>query len=212
MILKQNILLEDGKMINIGILDLQGSVDEHVKALLNLKDINIIRVKYLDDIKNIQGLIIPGGESTTLGKLLRDFNLLEPIKNKILRGMPVWGTCAGLILLAKKIENSNSNYISTMGINVKRNAYGTQLDSFVTEDIIKGISNKPIKMVFIRAPYILDVHDNVTTLKTVNNKIIAARQDNMLVTSFHPELTNDTSVHKYFIDMVGNSIQKNRSN
>lgn len=189
-------------MINIGILDLQGSVIEHEKMLSYFKNINIIRVKYIEDIKRINGLIIPGGESTTLGKLLTDFKLLKPIREKIEKGMAVWGTCAGLILLAKKIENKDSDYISTMDINVKRNAYGSQLDSFITEDIIKDISIKPIKMVFIRAPYIIDTHNNVTILKTIDNNIVAARQDNMLVTSFHPELTDDISIHKYFVNMV----------
>lgn len=188
--------------MNIGILDIQGSVIEHQKILAQFSDINIIKVKYLHQLDTIDGLIIPGGESTAIGKSIRDFQLLEPLKNRINNGLPTWGTCAGLIILAKYVNNKENVHLSVMDINVKRNAYGSQLNSFITSDYINEISNKPIKMVFIRAPYIINSSSDVKILKKIDNKIIAAKQNNILVTAFHPELTSDLSVHKYFISMV----------
>lgn len=191
--------------MNIGILDLQGSVIEHQKILAQFSDVNIIKVKYLHQLDIIDGLIIPGGESTAIGKSIRDFQLLKSLKNKINNGLPTWGTCAGLIILAKYVNDKENVHLSVMDINVRRNAYGSQLNSFITSDYIDEISDKPIKMVFIRAPYIINSSSDVKILKKIDNKIIAAKQNNMLVTAFHPELTSDLSVHKYFISMVKKS-------
>lgn len=192
------------KTITVGVLDLQGSVQEHL-ALINKVEldgyvIEGMRVKYHEDLFKIDGLIIPGGESTTLGKLLNSFSLTQPLRQKITNGLPVWGTCAGLILLAKTIEGRESTHLSVMDIDVKRNAYGSQLDSFCISETIDQISETPIPLIFIRAPYINSIQKNVNILKRIDGNIVAAYQDNMLVTSFHPELTEDITMHKYFVE------------
>ena len=152
-----------------------------------------------EKIKDIDALILPGGESTVMGKLLCELELMESLREKIQSGMPVFGTCAGLILLAKEIEGENP-YLGTMNIRVKRNAYGRQLGSFHTEDVLKGIGAIP--MTFIRAPYIEDVLVGAEALAEVDGKIVAARQGKQLVTAFHPELDEDTRVHEYFLSMI----------
>ena len=191
--------------MKIGVLSLQGGVIEHITAIISLGH-EAIEVKTLEDLKSINALIIPGGESTTIGKLLKITGLLNPLREMIQNGLPVWGTCAGMILLAKNIENEDTAHLGVMDITVKRNAYGTQLDSFTTKIIIKEISKLPIELVFIRAPYIESVGKNVEILSTVDGNIVAAQEDNMLVTSFHPELTEDLRLHKYFINIVSKSI------
>ncbi|NFF69165.1 pyridoxal 5'-phosphate synthase glutaminase subunit PdxT [Clostridium sporogenes] len=187
-------------MIKVGVLDLQGSVAEHMKILEKIENVEPVRVKYKEDLDDIQGIILPGGESTTLGKLLKDFHIYDTLKEKIEKGLPVWGTCAGMILLAKDIEGQEEAYFKAIDIKVKRNAYGSQLNSFFIEEMLEDIDREPIELVFIRAPYITTVGSNVTILKKVNGNIVAAKEKNVLVTSFHPELTEDTRFHKYFID------------
>lgn len=187
-------------MLKVGVLDLQGSVIEHVNILNKIANVKPIRVKYKEDLENIDGLIIPGGESTTLGKLLKSFDLYSLLKTKIQEGLPIWGTCAGMILLAKSIEGEEDAHLKVMDIRVKRNAYGSQLDSFLLEDIIPEVSSEPIPLVFIRAPYITSVGNEVKILKKIDGKIVAARENNMLATSFHPELTENKIFHQYFID------------
>ncbi len=186
---------------HIGILGMQGAIAEHLNKLTQIPNVTASIVKTRKDLDEIDGLIIPGGESTAMGKLLNYFSLTEPLKNKIEEGLPVWGTCAGLILLAKKIENQNTTYLATMDITVRRNAYGSQLDSFSTDLIIPAVDDKPLPLVFIRAPYIVKADSNVTVLAKLDNHIIAAREQNILVSSFHPELTDDLSFHKYFVSM-----------
>ncbi|MDU1321293.1 MAG: pyridoxal 5'-phosphate synthase glutaminase subunit PdxT [Clostridium botulinum] len=186
--------------MKVGVLDLQGSVAEHMKILEKTENVEPVRVKYKEDLDNIQGIILPGGESTTLGKLLKDFNIYDTLKEKIEKGLPVWGTCAGMILLAKDIQGQEESYFKVIDIKVKRNAYGSQLNSFSIEEILEDIDKEPIELVFIRAPYITNVGSNVTILKRVRKNIVAAKEKNVLVTSFHPELTEDTRFHKYFID------------
>lgn len=187
-------------MIKVGVLDLQGSVAEHMKILEKIENVEPVRVKYKEDLDNIQGIILPGGESTTLGKLLKDFNIYDTLKEKIEKGLPVWGTCAGMILLAKDIQGQKESYFKVIDIKVKRNAYGSQLNSFSIEEMLEDIDKEPVELVFIRAPYITTVGSNVTILKRVRKNIVAAKEKNVLVTSFHPELTEDTRFHKYFID------------
>ena len=173
--------------------------------MLKKLGVESFEIRKKDDLDNavnnnsIDGLIIPGGESTVIGKLLCDLDLLNDIKNLILNGLPVFGTCAGLILLAKEIENDNRSYLGVMDIKVRRNAYGRQLGSFFTESEFKGIGVIP--MTFIRAPYISNVGENVEILSTVDRNIVAARENNILVTSYHPELNTDLKVHKFFIEM-----------
>ena len=191
--------------MKIGILALQGAFLEHQKILNDLNVENIL-VKTAEDLENIDGIILPGGESTAIGKLLRDFNILEPLKNKIKNGFPVFGTCSGMILLAKKITDSDISHLGTMDIEVKRNAYGRQLGSFETFETFKGIDKK-IKMVFIRAPYVNNFEKNVEVLATVNSHIVAVKEKNMLAISFHPELTEDASIHKYFLNIVKKAVK-----
>lgn len=187
----------------IGILCMQGAIAEHQEILLQIPHTKTRIVKTAKDLDCIDGLILPGGESTAIGKLLDYFSLKEILQQKIISGLPVFGTCAGLILLAKNIENQTNTHLATMDITVKRNGYGSQLDSFSTNLLIPTIDkNMPIPLVFIRAPYITKTDKDVQILATLDNKIIAARQKNMLVSSFHPELTCDLRFHQYFLSMI----------
>ena len=189
-------------MITVGVLALQGAVAEHVAALNKIENVNGIEVKTLAEIEQLDGLILPGGESTAMGKILNYFQMLEPLAEKIKQGLPVWGTCAGMILLAKQIVDQDTTYFKAMDTVVKRNAYGSQLDSFQTAIRLPEIAPTPIPLIFIRAPYIESVQADVKILAKVADKIVAAEQENMLVTAFHPELTNDLSFHKYFCTKV----------
>lgn len=186
--------------MKIGILALQGAFQEH-KNILDSLNIDNCLVKTKEQLKDIDGIILPGGESTAMGKLLRDFDILEPLKEKIKNGFPVFGTCSGMILLAEKLSNSEVVHLGVMEIEVKRNAYGRQLGSFETLGDFKGIDKK-VKMVFIRAPYVENIKEGAEILSVVNGNITAVREKNMLAVSFHPELTDDTSVHEYFLDIV----------
>lgn len=188
--------------MKIGILALQGAFAEHAKVLDKL-GVTSVEIRNLEDFQQYQsdlsGLILPGGESTTMGKLLRDQNMLIPLRGAILNDLPVFGTCAGLILLAKKITSREESHLATMDIVVERNAYGRQLGSFYTEAECKGVGQIP--MTFIRGPIISSVGEGVEVLATVDDQIVAAQEKNMLVTSFHPELTDDVGLHQYFINM-----------
>lgn len=187
-------------MINVGVLAFQGSVIEHVNLINKLPNVQAVEVKTVKELEKIDGIILPGGESTTIGKLLKDFSLFEPLKEKIGKGMPVWGTCAGLILLAKHITGESA-HLGVMDITVRRNAFGRQIDSFSGLSTIPAVSKEPIPLVFVRAPWIEAAGENVDILLTLNNHIVAAQQDNLLVTSFHPELTDNTAFHAYFAAM-----------
>ena len=189
-------------MTKIGILALQGAFAEHEQVLkaLGVETVQIRNQKEWETHADLDGLILPGGESTVMGKLLHDLDLFEPIKTKINAGLPVFGTCAGLILLAKTIVGDQTKHLASMDINVARNAYGRQLGSFVTNADFKGIGEIP--MVFIRGPIIETVGPEVEVLSQVKGAIVAAKEKHMLVTSFHPELTGDTRVHAYFLEMV----------
>lgn len=189
-------------MTKIGILALQGAFAEH-EQVLNSLSAQTVQIRNRQDWEahsDLDGLILPGGESTVMGKLLHDLDLFEPIKAKIEKGLPVFGTCAGLILLAKTIVGDQTKHLASMDISVARNAYGRQLGSFVTNADFKGIGEIP--MVFIRGPIIETVGPEVQVLSQVKGAIVAAKEKNMLVTSFHPELTGDTRVHAYFLEMV----------
>ena len=189
--------------MQIAVLALQGAFIEHEKMLERL-GVSYIEIRQKRDLNfTYDGLIIPGGESTVQGKLMRELELFEPIKEQIENGLPVFGTCAGLLLLANKIENDDRRHFATMDIAAVRNAYGRQLGSFYTESEFKGLGTIP--MTFIRAPYISSVSENAEVLAIVDKKIVAARQNNQLVTAFHPELNDDLSVHNYFLNMVKSS-------
>lgn len=186
--------------MTIGVLALQGAFIEHEQKLSAL-GVDSFEIRQRRDIdRDFDALIIPGGESTVMGKLLRELELYDPLKERIEEGMPVFGTCAGLLLLAERIENDSRVHFGTMSISAVRNAYGRQLGSFYTEEEFEGIGKIP--MTFIRAPYIESVWGGASVLAKVDGKIVAARQENQLVTAFHPELSQDLSVHRYFVDMV----------
>lgn len=186
--------------MKIGILALQGAFVEHRKMLQKLS-VESFEIRQPNDIQiPLDGLILPGGESTVVGKLLCDLELISPLRSKITEGMPTWGTCAGLILLAKTILDDNVVHFATMDITAKRNAYGRQLGSFHTKEEFKGIGMVP--MTFIRAPYIEKVEGDTQILAEVDGRIVAARQKNQFVTAFHPELTDNMSVHQYFLKMI----------
>lgn len=194
-------------MIKVGVLALQGDVEEHVKATriaierLNVKG-EVLEVKKIDDLLNVQALVIPGGESTTIGKLLLRRNMLETLRDRIKLGMPVLATCAGLILLAKNIKDrvvgvTGQPSIGVLDVEVIRNAFGRQRESFEIDLEVKGIGT--IRAVFIRAPAITKVGDSVEVLARLNRYIVAVREGNILALAFHPEVTNDTRVHEFFI-------------
>ena len=184
--------------MRVGVLALQGAFIEHEQMLQHI-GVEAFEIRQLKDFQQpIDRLIIPGGESTTLRKLLKDTGLFTPIRERILDGMPVFGTC--MILLAKKLTNDSKVHLATMPITVKRNAYGRQLGSFYTESEFKGIDH-PIPMTFIRAPYIQSVGEGVEVLATVDGNIVAARQGSQLVTSFHPELNDSEEIHRLFFSL-----------
>lgn len=188
--------------MTIAILAMQGAFLEHGQMLdrLGVEHFEIRKKEDLD--RSFDGLILPGGESTVMRKLLIELNIYDILKKKIEDGLPVFGTCAGLILLAEQVEDGVPCF-GTMNILAKRNAYGRQLGSFYIEDEMKEIGKIP--MTFIRAPYIDDVYGEAEILAVVDGKVVVARQGSQLATAFHPELNDDTSVHAYFVEMIKGS-------
>lgn len=185
--------------MRIGVLAVQGAFAEHIAAVERL-GAEAFEIRQLRDITEpFDGLILPGGESTVMKKLLRELGLFEPLKEKIERGMPVLGTCAGMILLAREIDGGELPCFGTMDITVKRNAYGRQLGSFVCEEQFAG---KDITMRFIRAPYVSETGRNTEILAVHDGKIVAVRQDDQLAAAFHPELTDDSTVYELFFRMI----------
>ena len=190
----------------IGVLALQGDVREHIQAL-EAVGADTIQVRTPKELASVSGLVLPGGESTTIAKLARIFDLFEPIQDAIKSGLPVFGTCAGLILLSDKITDGIEGQETFGGLNtvVRRNAFGHQTDSFETALSFAGIDGSPVEAAFIRAPIIESVGDNVDILSRLpSGAIVAVRQGNILGISFHPEITGENRVHQYFVDkMVG---------
>lgn len=186
--------------MRIAVLALQGAFAEH-EAMLTALGVETFEIRQKRDLSGaFDGLVIPGGESTVQGKLMRELGLFDPIREKINAGLPVFGTCAGLILLANRVCNDDRTHLATMDIEVVRNAFGRQLGSFHTEGDFAGVGRIP--MTFIRAPYIKSVWGDADVLARVGDKIVAARQGSQLVTAFHPELDVDGSVHEFFLNMV----------
>lgn len=190
--------------MKIGVLGFQGAFIEHERHIREAGH-EAVDVRYVSQLDDLDGMILPGGESTVMGKLLDRTGMKEPLIKKIKEGMPVWGTCAGMILLAKRIENEASEHLALMDITVRRNAYGTQIDSFSIESVIPEVSKNPIPLVFIRAPFVTEAGGGVEVLCRVDGNIVAVREKNMLGTSFHPELTDDLSFVRYFISMCEGS-------
>jgi pyridoxal 5'-phosphate synthase pdxT subunit len=189
-------------VIRIGVLSVQGAVSEHLKALEQC-NVEAVAVKNIESLNTVGGLIIPGGESTTIGKLIDIFGLAELIRARSRQGsLAVFGTCAGMVLMANKVSGGEEGQIklNLMDISVKRNAFGRQRESFETELEFASFDS-PIKAVFIRAPIITDSGSEVKVLAKTEEGVVAARQGNLLTTSFHPELTDDLRIHQYFIEM-----------
>ncbi|MGE4272507.1 MAG: pyridoxal 5'-phosphate synthase glutaminase subunit PdxT [Desulfitobacterium sp.] len=184
----------------VGVLAVQGAFAEHEKILKEL-GVDYLELRNGNDARqNFDGLILPGGESTTQGKLLRELDMFEPLQEKIVEGLPVLGTCAGLILLAEELSNDSAHHFGTLPVTVKRNAYGRQLGSFYTEEVVGDLGKVP--MTFIRAPYIESVKAGVEVLGEVNEHIVAVRYKNQIGLSFHPELNDDRKIHQMFLDMI----------
>ena len=194
--------------MKIGVLALQGDVREHIQSLSDC-GVDALAVKTKQEIESISALVIPGGESTTISKLARSFDLFDVIKDRIRNGMPTYGSCAGMILLANKVEDAIDGQESFGGINmvVRRNAFGRQVDSFETDLKFKGITEPKVRAVFIRAPWVESVGSEVEVLAEITdsfgvNHPVAVRQANLLATSFHPELTGDNRVHRFFVENI----------
>lgn len=186
--------------MKIGVLALQGAVAEHLKSL-QLAGAEAISIKRTEQLEEIDGLVIPGGESTTIGKLMRKYGFIEAIQQFSQQGKPLFGTCAGLIVLSERIAGQDQPHLSLMDMTVSRNAFGRQRESFETDLDVVGI-DEPIRAVFIRAPLIQEVGEGVQVLSTYHDEIVTARQGHLLACSFHPELTDDYRLHQYFADMV----------
>jgi len=194
--------------VKIGVLALQGDVREHLAAL-RAADAEAVAVRRPDELDSVDGLVLPGGESTTIAKLARTFDLIEPLRARIKDGLPVYGSCAGLILLADRIVDGTADQETFGGLDVtvRRNAFGRQVDSFEEDVVVDGLDGGPVHAVFIRAPWVESVGPAATALAAVTTgpaagKIVAVRQQQLLATSFHPELMGDGRVHAYFCDMV----------
>lgn len=193
-------------MIKVGVLSVQGAVSEHLKHL-ELCGVETVAIKSIESLNEVNGLIIPGGESTTIGKLIEIFGLADLIRSRSLQGnLAVFGTCAGMVLMAGGVMDGITNQpkLNLMDIHVRRNAFGRQRESFETELEFDKFDH-PLTAVFIRAPIINEVGNGVEVLSEMPEGIVAARQGNLLVTSFHPELTDDLRVHQYFIEMCHNN-------
>ncbi|AAT61222.1 TPA: pyridoxal 5'-phosphate synthase glutaminase subunit PdxT [Bacillus cereus] len=187
-------------MVKIGVLGLQGAVREHVKSV-EASGAEAVVVKRIEQLEEIDGLILPGGESTTMRRLIDKYDFMEPLRTFAKSGKPMFGTCAGMILLAKTLIGYDEAHIGAMDITVERNAFGRQKDSFEAALSIKGVGEDFVG-VFIRAPYVVDVADDVEVLSTHGDRMVAVRQGPFLAASFHPELTDDHRVTAYFVEMV----------
>lgn len=186
--------------MTIGVLALQGAVAEHIRSI-ELAGGQGVAVKKVEQLAEIAGLIIPGGESTTIGKLMRKYGFIEEIRKVAGQGLPVFGTCAGMIVLAERLEGAEEPHLKLMDITVARNAFGRQRESFETDLDVVGIDT-PLRAVFIRAPLITEVGSQVEVLSEYKGEIVTARQGNLLACSYHPELTDDYRLHELFLRMT----------
>ncbi|MEK4045780.1 pyridoxal 5'-phosphate synthase glutaminase subunit PdxT [Paenibacillus sp. FSL H8-0048] len=193
--------------MRIGVLALQGAVTEHIVSI-EKTGAQGLPIKRIEELDGVEGLIIPGGESTTIGKLMRKYGFIEAIRDFAGQGKPIFGTCAGMIVLAKRIAGDEAGHLELMDITVARNAFGRQRESFECDLQVKGIA-EPVRAVFIRAPLIEEVGPDVEVLTLYKDEIVTARQGNLLACSFHPELTDDYRLHQYFAGMVEDRIAAN---
>ncbi|MBI9098328.1 MAG: pyridoxal 5'-phosphate synthase glutaminase subunit PdxT [Spirochaetaceae bacterium] len=190
--------------LKIGVLTLQGGFDKHIESLVKL-GVTVVKVREALELDGIDGLVIPGGESTTIIRLLKNFRIYDALRDKIVKGLPVFGTCAGMILLSSGItSHRDQETLNLMNYKVSRNDYGRQIDSFDALLNISGLGEDPVPAVFIRAPRITEIADSVEILSEYEGSPVMVREKNMLAASFHPELTDDTRVHSLFISMIKN--------
>lgn len=190
--------------VKIGVLALQGGVAEHLNHLNQIKGVKAEAIKKPAALAKCKGLIIPGGESTTMRKLIKEYGFLEALQDFHQQKNVIWGSCAGLILMAKEVEGEKNDQLALLDIKVKRNAFGSQLNSFIDQDIVAKVSDQPQELVYIRAPLIKEVGPNIEILYQKENKILAVENDYLIGTSFHPELTDSTIFHQYFVNKVRN--------
>jgi 5'-phosphate synthase pdxT subunit len=187
--------------MKVGVLALQGAFAEHIKVLQELTT-EAVPVLLPSDLNGLNALIIPGGESTTISKLLGEYNLMEPLRNLAMQGFPILGTCAGMVIMSKEIPASNVIPLGIMDIRVQRNAFGRQIDSFEADLNLPVIGDKPFRGIFIRAPVVDNVEAGVEVLCELNSQPVAVKQGKLIACSFHPELTDDTRLHRYVIGIV----------
>jgi len=188
--------------MRIGVLASQGAFAEHI-AMLHQLEVEVLPVRLLQELRGLDGLVIPGGESTSISKLMLDYNLMSEVRNLARNGLPIFGTCAGMILLSSEISDSDVEPLGVMDITVRRNAFGRQRDSFETELSIPVLGENPFPGVFIRAPIIEQANSEVEILaRLADSTSVAARQGKLLASAFHPELTTDLRFHQYFLDIV----------
>jgi pyridoxal 5'-phosphate synthase pdxT subunit len=185
-----------------GVLAYQGDVREHLRALAAV-GADAREVRTLADLDRVDGLVVPGGESTVIGKLAARFGLLEPLRERARAGLPVFGTCAGMIFLAREVEGPPQDLLGVLDVRVRRNAFGRQVASFEAEFDVKGIDGGPVQAAFIRAPWVAEAGPDVEVLAEVDGKVVAVRQGNLLATAFHPELTGELRLHRWFVDLEG---------
>jgi pyridoxal 5'-phosphate synthase pdxT subunit len=202
----------------IGVFALQGDVREHIRAL-EAAGAKAVPFRRAEELEGLDGIVIPGGESTTMYKLAVAFDLLEPLRDRVREGLPAYGSCAGMIMLADRVTDGIEGQLTLGGLDmlVRRNAFGRQVDSFEGNVAFEGLEGQPLHAVFIRAPWVEDVGDEVQVLARVeggaaDGRIVAVRQGDLLATSFHPELTGDTRVHAYFVQMVRERLAARASN
>jgi len=185
----------------VGVLAYQGDVREHLAALEAAGAVGV-EVRTLSDLDSVHGLVIPGGESTVIGKLANRYGLLEPLRERARAGLPVFGTCAGMIFLAREIEGPGQDLLGVLDVRVRRNAFGRQVASFEAEVDVKGVDGGPVAGAFIRAPWVADAGPKVEVLAEVEGKVVAVRQGNLLATAFHPELSGEVRLHRWLVDLI----------
>jgi pyridoxal 5'-phosphate synthase pdxT subunit len=185
----------------VGVLAFQGDVREHLAALAAV-GADPVEVRSPADLEAVDGLVVPGGESTVIGKLTARYGLLEPLRARVADGLPVLGTCAGMIFLAREVEGPPQDLLGVLDVRVRRNAFGRQVASFEAEVDMKGVDGGPVSGAFIRAPWVAEAAPEVEVLAEVDGKVVAVRQGNLLATAFHPELTGEVRLHRWLVDLV----------
>ena len=194
----------------VGVLAYQGDVREHLAAL-EAAGAAPVEVRRVEELEAVDGLVVPGGESTVIGKLAARYGLLEPLRERAAAGLPVLGTCAGMIFLAREVEGPPQDLLGVLDVRVRRNAFGRQVASFEAEVDVKGIDGGPVAGAFIRAPWVADAGPEVEVLAEVEGKVVAVRQGNLLATAFHPELSGEVRLHRWLVDLVLGRIAERRT-